>query len=187
MDFFLGEIRLFSFGVVPDGWSTCEGQTLPMSSNMALYSLLGTTYGGDGQTTFKLPDLRGRVPVGGPYAGTDAAHITSGKFGTAQGSETVTLTGAQLPAHTHLVQVQPTNPDGLAIKDSVPSTSTRQSSVPSGAPAAPNIFANLATPIQPLHPATVLATGGSAAHENRQPFMALNYCIAITGLYPARS
>ncbi len=161
---YLSEIRLFSFNFPPRGWALCNGQLLPIAQNQALFSLLGTMYGGDGRTTFGLPDLRGRTPI----------HVGDGFIqGQNGGQEAHTLTQGEMPAHNHGVMSSPTNGD-------VPS--------PAGAllGAASNVyrgFDNLTT----LHPATITNVGGSQAHENRQPFTVINLCIALQGIFPSRN
>lgn len=166
---FIGEIRLMSFGFAPRNWAQCNGQLLPINQNQALFSLLGTTYGGNGITTFALPDLRGRVPV---HAGNT---ISLGQRG---GAETVALTAAQLPAHRHALQS---------------TTDFANASVPGGAlPAAKarggiDVYVPAGSPLVPLNPAAVANTGGSQPHENRQPFETLNFCIALQGIFPSSS
>lgn len=170
-DPFLSEIRIFSFNFAPRGWALCNGQILNINQNNALYSLLSTMYGGDGKTTFALPDLRGRV------AKQISSSIPQGRLG---GSESVTLTVNQIPAHTHTVvgtSVAATSPiaDGL-----IPAVaSTRRGNIP-------NLYTTAGNMV-PLNPATVDAAGNSAQHNNCQPSLVLNFCIATTGIYPPRS
>jgi microcystin-dependent protein len=158
---FLGEIRPFAFGVVPRGWLACEGQTLPIQQNAALFSLLGVTYGGDGRTTFKLPDLRGRVPVG-------AGNIP---LGTAAGETAHALNTNETPAHTH--QVQAASAAGTL--------STLQGNYWAGA----MNYASAAD--SSMAPGTISASGGSLPHENMQPYAALSFCIATSGIFPSRN
>lgn len=170
---YIGEIRLFSFGYAPQGWATCDGQTLKIVQNQALYALLGTTYGGDGATTFKLPDLRGRTAL------HRSATFQEGKPG---GTETIALTTtAQLPAHTHALTA-------IAVAGS--------SNVPQG-----NLLATVqdvsgtkfayatakANPATTLAPGSLTSAGASGSHNNVQPSLAINYCIALTGYFPPRS
>jgi len=170
MDPYLGEIRCFAFGKIPEGWLPCNGQTLQIQQNTALFSLLGTHYGGDGVKTFCLPDLRGRVPVHINVA--DSLDI--GGFG---GTETVALTTTCLPQHTHLVAV----PDASATQV-----------VPTG-----HYLGNMAAPHQPYAPtsggtpvamssASISGAGMNNPHNNMQPFSVLNFCIATQGIYPPR-
>lgn len=189
-DWYLGEIRLFPYSQTPDGWLECAGQSLQTTQYQGLYSLLGFQYGGSG-STFNLPDLRGRVPVG--YgAMPDNTRIVTGTLtcGTKGGAETISLTTTQMPAHAHTYAAEPSNASSSALQSSVPSTSVRPSNAPAAAPPAPDLYATPTTPttLQPLIPASIVATGAGAAHENRQPFLPLRYCIAATsGSYPPRN
>lgn len=161
---FLGEIRLFPYGTVPNGWAPCQGQILAISQNQALFSLLGTAYGGNGQTTFGLPDLRGRVPV----------HPGSGiSPGTVGGEATHTLMTNEIPAHNHLVNASSAN----ASVGNVAPTSTWA-----------NPGANAYNPSgKVLMDARALATSGNGQpHPNMQPYLALQFCIATSGIYPSR-
>lgn len=158
---------MFGFNFAPRSWAFCDGQLLPISQNTALFSLLGTTYGGDGRTTFALPDLRGRVPL---HEGTGPG-LSSYLLGQKGGLENVTLTTAQIPAHTHSPQCSSDDPN-------------------SGSPA--NGFpAAVGTPIySTTQNASMGATGsagGSQSHENRPPYLALNFCIALQGIFPSRN
>lgn len=162
---FLGEIKIISWNFSPKGWAFCNGQFLPINQNQALFSLLGTMYGGNGQTTFALPDMRGRAPI----------HVGGGFIqGQAGGQEFHTVTQSEMPAHTHLVSAS-TNTTGA----------TNQ---PTG-----NIFAssNVASyqtsANNTLIPSEVSNVGGSQPHENRQPFLVLNYIIALQGIFPSRN
>lgn len=163
MEPFLGEIRLFSIGFTPKGWAACEGQLLPLKNNVALFSLLGTQYGGDGTTTFALPDLRGRVPVhcGSTY-----------KQGVAAGEATHTLTISEMPAHNHVI-----------LASTAPVNSTLVSGNTWGSFAAGyDVTPNIA-----MDPHAIAASGGNQPHNNMQPFLALNFCIAVQGLFPSRN
>jgi microcystin-dependent protein len=161
-DPFLGELRLMSFNFPPQGWAMCNGQFLPINQNQALFSLLGTMYGGNGQTTFALPDLRGRVPT----------HVGAGfTQGQAAGDETHTLSSQEMPAHTHSVNASSSagdaaNPGALA-----------QFSEGYAGPSS----------LTPLQPSTIMNVGGSQPHENRQPYLVLNWCIALIGIFPSRN
>jgi microcystin-dependent protein len=166
---FLAEIRVFPYNFAPRGWLACDGQLLPISQNTALFSLLGTTYGGDGRSTFALPDLRGRFPMGvGQGPG-----LSDRQLGELPGSETVVLTTAQMPAHNH----------GLRA------TSTANTSNPSGAALA-NVGTNGAayrTPgVLAASSSSLVSAGGNQPHENRQPALALIFCIATQGVFPPR-
>ena len=170
MDPFLGEIRAFSFGQVPKGWAACAGQMMSISQNQALFSLLGTYYGGDGVTTFALPDLRGRAPVGSGQ-GTSGTTLP---IGATLGSETVALTAAQIPSHTHAV---------LGI------TAAATTNVPTGAALAQTTDAEYAPPGGASMNAAAVSTGGGSGvgHNNMQPSLAVSWCIATSGIFPSRN
>jgi microcystin-dependent protein len=164
---FLAEIRLMSFGYAPRGWAMCNGQFLPINQNQALFSLLGTVYGGNGQTTFALPDLRGRVPI---HFGSEH---TLGEKG---GEQAHTLTISELPTHLHAENA--TNTDIAANRTAIPSNNFLG---PFN-----NLYAaggNLTT----LNPLTVGNSGGSQAHQNMQPFLTLTFCIALQGIFPSQN
>lgn len=170
---FLGEIRLFSFDFAPTGWTTCDGQTMQVNQNQALYSLLGQTYGGNGSTTFKLPDLRGRTTLH-----RSGAYVE----GAAGGSETVALTAtSQLPAHNHT----------LTANSAAGTTNSPQGNVPATVQDATNTkfvySATKASPAATLAAGALSQAGASAGHNNMQPSLTINYCIALTGYYPPRS
>jgi microcystin-dependent protein len=170
---FLAEIRPFGFNFAPRGWAQCDGQILPINQNQSLYSLLGTTYGGDGRTTFALPDLRGRLPL----------HDDGGSFrlGSKGGSETVTLTIAQIPPHIHPGR------DAKLRASSNPATATDPTG---GSVAAANVFST-DPPSEDINSDSYKDdwsnTGGGQAHDNLPPFMAINFCIALQGLFPPRN
>ncbi len=162
---FLASIQLFSFHFAPKGWAHCNGQLMPINQNQALFALLGTTYGGNGQTNFALPDMRGRVPV----------HAGVLPQGTAYGSSAVTLTQAQLAPHTHRPVAAPGR--GTAATPSAGGTwaaGTRAPLFTGGADSA-------------MAAGTVQSTGGSQPHNNRQPSLALNACIALQGIFPSQN
>jgi microcystin-dependent protein len=159
---FLGELKLMSFNFPPKGWAMCNGQLLAINQNQALFSLLGTMYGGNGQTTFALPDLRGRVPI----------HVGAGfNQGQAAGAEAQTVNIQQLPGHMHFVNASSSNGNGAN-----PGTLAQASNGYSGA-------SNLTT----LQQSTISNVGGSQPHENRQPYLVLNWCIALVGIFPSRN
>ena len=164
---FLAEIKLMSFSFAPRGWAMCNGQLLPINQNQALFALLGTTYGGDGRVTFALPDLQSRVPI---HAGAKHA------LGERGGELTHTLTRAEMPTHTHSVQASATATSGSATP------SGRFLGAAAGA-YRPPAGATLAT----LRPGAVTKVGGSLAHDNAQPFLTLNFCIALQGIFPSRN
>lgn len=165
-DPYIGEIRLLSFTFPPRGWALCSGQLLPINQNQALFSILGTQYGGDGVTTFALPDLRGRVPFH-----TDGGGI--GPVGTMVGEEAHTLTAAELPAHTHRMQAS------LATGTATVPTNGYPAVAPAAAYAPAANTAMLGT--------AVSSVGGSQPHENMPPFLALNFAIALQGVFPSRN
>ncbi len=158
---YLGEIRLVSFTFAPKGWALCNGQLLPISQNQALFSILGTTYGGDGRVNFALPNLQGRVPL---HTG---AGITLGQAG---GEAVHTLTVAELPAHTHTV---------VASLDQASAASPQGNLW-----ASPDAGDYLPTPDATLSAASLASTGGSQPHENRSPYTTLNFIIALQGVFP---
>ncbi len=161
---FLAEIRIMSFGFAPKGWAFCDGQLLPINQNQALFSLLGTTYGGDGRVNFALPDLRARVPI----------HVgSSHTLGERAGEQAHTLSVAELPSHTHQTFGSSSNADVVSLTDNV----VAQSSQLYGPPAQ----------LTGLDPSTNGARGGSQAHQNMQPFLTLSFCIALEGIFPSRN
>lgn len=172
MDPFIGEIRAFAFGVIPRGWHLCDGTSLPIVQNQALFALLGTRYGGNGTTTFQLPDLRGRVPL---CSGISPGGQTY-QVGDAGGSESVALTVDQVPPHTHT----------LACSNASAGTNAPSGAVPAMAASGTNIYADAATPALALAAGAVTTAGQGIAHNNMQPTLAVSFCIATGGLWPAR-
>ena len=162
---FLAEIKIISWNFSPKGWAFCNGQLLPINQNQALFSLLGTTYGGDGRVTFALPDFRGRIPI----------HVGQGLLeGQKSGEESHTVNTSEMPAHNHMVQAS-----GAAANKAVPTN---------------NFLANVSTKVYAgnanvttLHPTTITNVGGSQPHENRQPFLVLNFIIALQGIFPSQN
>lgn len=164
---FLSEIRIMSFGFAPRGWALCSGQLLFINQNQALFSLLGTTFGGNGQTNFALPDNRGRVPM----------HVGNGHtIGERAGTESVTLVTSQLPQHNHIV--------GAVSSGSVAGNSLNVTNNLLGSTTPSNLYTNSAGNTS-LNASTITSVGGSQAHENRQPFLTLNFCIALAGIFPS--
>jgi microcystin-dependent protein len=167
---FVGEIRMFGGNFAPQGWALCDGQLLPVSQNDALFSLLGTIYGGDGRTTFGLPDLRGRIPI---HAGQGPG-LGPYPLGAKGGAEAVTVTANQLPLHSHPVQASPAlatlgNPGGAVLAE------TRSD----------DLYLD-DVPAVDMAPTSVGAAGGSQPHTNLQPFLCVTFVIALFGIYPSR-
>lgn len=164
---YIGEVRMFGGNFAPRGWALCEGQLLPISEYEALFSLLGTTYGGDGQTTFGLPDLRGRIPV-------HPNNTTIGAGGKG-GSETVTLMTSQLPSHTHSVNAKSTDGDLEAPTNATWAASglAYYSDGTSGAPV-------------PMNTQAVSSVGGNQSHNNMMPSLTISFIISLYGVYPPR-
>lgn len=166
---FVGEIRMFAGNFAPRGWAFCDGQLLAVSQNDALFSLLGTIYGGDGRTTFGLPDLRGRVPI---HAGQGPG-LSSRRLGAKAGAENVTLTVNQLPSHSHAFRGSSNLATGTSPQNSVLGRS-------SGSLYARDPFvANMSSQ-------SITHVGGSRSHTNLQPFLCINFIIALVGIYPSR-
>jgi microcystin-dependent protein len=171
---YLGQIKIVGFNFAPRGWAKCDGQILPINVNQSLYSLLGTVYGGDGVTTFALPDMRGRAPVHVGY-GFNTASFSQGERG---GQEGHTLSTAELPQHTHNAQVKAGH---YAVTVDNPEDHYL------GSPANPvKMFANEHQTTMSPSAATVHPVGSNQAHHNMQPYQVLNYIIALQGLYPPR-
>lgn len=169
-DPFVAEIRIFPFNFAPTGWAFCNGQIMPISQNTALFSLLGTTYGGDGKSTFALPDLQGRAPMH-PGQGAGFSLRDLGEVG---GSETVTLQTSEIPAHAH--SLSSTNEDGN-------NTSPGGRYYGRGNALYRNPSGQT---LVPMAPQMVAPTGGDAPHNNMQPYLTLSFCIALQGVFPPR-
>jgi len=167
-DPFIGEIKPVAFNFPPRGWAFCEGQLLPINQNQALFSLLGTTYGGNGQTTFALPDLRGRVPIG---SGTGPG-LSPKNLGERAGAESITLLQTEIPAHTHTVRCA-----GAAT------TQAAAGNVPA-VHQSHNIYAP--TGAETFAADAVGITGGSQPHDNMAPYLTIGYAIALQGIFPSR-
>ena len=179
MDEYMGIVKIFGGNFAPQGWMFCDGSLLAISQYDALYTLLGTTYGGDGISTFGLPDLRSRIPLGGGQGAAPGTQPIG--LGEMQGEEMHTLTSQELPTHNHYVLVSDTNSSqSAATGNSIMST---QGSTASGSFVGTAGFNN-ATPNVALNQATIGPAGGAQPHENRQPYLAVNYVICVEGLYP---
>jgi microcystin-dependent protein len=168
---YVGEIRMFAGNFAPAGWMFCEGQTLPISENETLFNLIGTTYGGDGQETFQLPNLQSRVPI----------HMGQGPDGTtyqlaeAAGTESVTLTTQQIPSHTHPLIGSTNTANAQATTSNVTAKST-----------AVDLYINT-VPGDPLSNQAITPAGGSQPHENCQPFLCINFIISLFGVFPTQT
>jgi microcystin-dependent protein len=163
---FLAEVRLFGFNFAPRGWALCDGQILPINQNQSLYSLLGTTYGGDGRTSFALPDLRGRTPI----------HVGSGyPQGQKEGEQTHTISAAEMPVHTH------------AVRGTSEDANKKEPGGNVWAAQATGTSYGTASPNTSLASTSISNVGGGQAHENMQPYLTLNFAIALQGIFPSRN
>jgi microcystin-dependent protein len=165
---YIGEIRMFAGNFAPAGWMFCEGQLLPISENDALFTLIGTTYGGDGQSTFALPDLRGRIPV---HQGNGVTLAETG------GAEEVTLTVQQTPTHSHPMMASSDPAATTQPQNSVPATTQAATITPYGTD----------RPMTTLHQAAISPTGGSQPHTNFQPYLCINFIISLFGIFPTQN
>ena len=166
---FIGEIRMFGGNFAPVGWAFCNGQLMSISQNDALFSLIGTTYGGDGQQTFGLPDLQGRIPVN---------QGTGFSLGQTGGTETVTLTTQQIPSHTHPPQCKSTGGELGSPQNAVWAASTANQTIYSDAAPTPSLTMNSTT---------MANDGGNQPHDNMMPFLAVSFIIALEGIYPSQN
>ena len=173
MDPFVAEIRIFPFNFAPKGWAFCDGQILPISQNTALFSLLGTTYGGDGKSNFALPNLQGTVPM---HPGQGPG-LSLHDLGESSGSDTVTLLATEMPVHSHVMQAA--NQPG---EDATPGGESLGRSV-----GASLYQTGVANNLVSLAPQSVGVIGGGLPHNNLQPYLTLTFCIALQGIFPARS
>ena len=168
---FIGEIRMFAGNFAPRGWAFCDGELLAVSQNDALFSLLGTIYGGDGRTTFGLPDMRGRIPI---HAGHGPG-LSNRRLGAKGGEEKVTLTVNQLPSHGHEVSAS-----AASASSGNPSNNVSANTAPT------NIYSTALAVPQTMNSAAVSATGGSRSHTNLMPALCIHFIIALVGIYPSR-
>jgi microcystin-dependent protein len=163
---FLSEIRIMSFGFPPKGWALCDGQLLPINQNQALFSLLGTTYGGDGRVNFGLPDLRSRVPI----------HMGSGHtLGERGGEQAHTLSISEIPTHTHVLQGTSNTGSLIIAAGNLLGTSPAQE------------YQTPDSNLVAMNPGSIQNVGGSQAHLNMQPFLVLNFSIALQGIFPSQT
>ncbi len=167
---YLSQISLFAFGFAPKNWALCNGQLLPIAQNQALFSLLGTQYGGDGVRTFALPDLRGRTPM---HASTTYPS------GVALGAEAVSLNVTQMPPHSHTLLAGSDLANANLPTGALPAAKPRGGVTMYAAP-------DPANTVQ-MHPASISASGGSQPHDNMQPYLTMNFAIALAGIYPSRN
>jgi microcystin-dependent protein len=177
---FMGQVEIFSFNFAPKGWTLCNGQLLPINQNQALFSLLGTTYGGDGRVNFALPDMRSRIPVS---MGTNV-------IGTAAGTESVTLSLSTMTQHTHQMVADGTTPASSNTSSPGASGTTvlgnSGGTQSPGAPFTVGIY-NSGSPGNTLAPGVISNTGGGQAHTNIQPYLTLNFSIALQGIFPSQN
>ena len=177
---FLSEIRIMSFGFAPQGWTLCNGQLLPINQNQALFSLLGTTYGGDGRVNFGLPNLQGRTPI----------HMGSGHtLGEVGGEQAHTVKISELPTHVHTMSgvaqtIAATNANSLGQGKAL---AQGIAALPNSQTTPVNIYSTTTTNLAPLSPSAIGNTGGSQAHLNMQPFLTLTFSIALQGIFPSQN
>lgn len=177
---YMGELRIMSFNFAPKYWAQCNGQLLSIQQNQALFSLLGTTYGGNGTTTFALPDLRTLVP----------AHLSSSyPQGAVVGEYSHTLIQTEMPQHLHFLKADATHAGDTNVATAATGNSFGQTygKPSSGAPISFNMYSTTLSPAAPMAPQALGIAGGSQPHENRQPFLVLNICIALQGIFPSRN
>ncbi len=190
MDGFIGEIRPFAFGFVPQAWLPCSGQLLSIQQYTALYAVIGTIYGGNGTTNFQLPNLMGITPLGSGTSPTTGTWPIGGQTG----SETVTLTQSQIPVHNHTVVMEVVKSDFQANTTAAPAvgsswlTHPMQMSGDGSATVFPNFTPSASGNLDTtLNPSTIGMSGGNTGHENRQPYLAIQFCICNDGLFPTRN
>jgi microcystin-dependent protein len=182
-DPFVAEVRLFPYNFAPLGWAACDGQLLPIAQNTALFSLIGTMYGGDGKTTFGLPDLRGRVPV---QAGQGAG-LSNYDQGQTGGADTVTLALAQIPSHSHAVQALSSGGSATATSSPAPNTSFGPSQARAVSTGYVTPSSGSVPPTATMSASAIAPSGGSLPHNNLSPYLTLTFCIALQGIFPPRA
>jgi microcystin-dependent protein len=173
-DPFVAEIRIFPFNFAPKGWAFCAGQLMPISQNTALFSLLGTTYGGDGKSTFALPDMQGNAPMH-PGQGPGLSLHDLGETG---GSPTVSLLESEIPSHPHIMR---------AASDAADNNSPQNNTAAPPAGRGNNLYITANTPLSAMNPQALTPSGGDQPHNNMQPYLTLNFCIALQGVFPPRT
>lgn len=181
-EFFIGQIMMTGFSFAPKYFAQCNGQLLPINQNQALFSLLGTRFGGDGKTTFGLPDMRGRASMGYGPSADPGWQPPAAPMGQAAGAEAVSLVAANLPAHTHLMDCSSGNGDNR-----VPTGRLFANNVVSPGPGTAHALYAAPGATVSLSPSTVANSGGGQAHPNLQPYTTINFCIALSGIFPSRS
>jgi microcystin-dependent protein len=169
---FIAEIRPFGFNWAPRGWALCDGQLLPIAQNQSLFAVIGTIYGGDGRTTFALPDLRGRVPV---HRGSGAG-LSPVSLGVRDGEESVVLPLEAMPAHTH----------GINASADAANSNLAESRVLADPGAGKNLYGPEGNTVS-MSANSIAGVGGGQAHDNMQPYLSINYCIALQGIFPSRN
>lgn len=180
-EFFIGQVMMAGFGFAPKFWALANGQLLPINQNQALFSLLGTQYGGNGTTNFALPDLRSRTPIGYASSVDPSWQPPSVQIGEASGVENVTLLSTNLPAHTHNVNATTAAGDNRSPIGRIYATSANAGGSP------PNLYASSNTALVPMNQQTVAPAGGNQPHPNLQPYSVINFCIALSGIFPSRN
>ena len=174
-DFFIGQVMMTGFNFAPKFWALCNGQLLPINQNQALFSLLGTQYGGNGTTNFALPDLRSRTPIGYASSVDPSWQPPSVQIGQASGVENVTLLSTNLPGHVHSANASTANGTTRNPNNGIYASTTVA------------LHAAATGPLVPLNPATVIPAGGNQPHPNLQPYSVINFCIALSGIFPSRN
>ena len=172
-DQFVAEIRIFPFNFPPTGWAFCDGQIMPISQNTALFALLGTTYGGDGKSTFALPGMQGNAPMQ-PGQGQG---LSLRDLGEESGAESITLLVSEIPFHNHT----------LMVSSEISDVQTPTASTALGRSGGGNAWTSTVANVVQLAPQALAAAGGSLPHNNMQPYLTLNFCIALQGIFPQRS
>ena len=171
---FIGEIKIFAGSFAPRGYAFCDGQLLPINQNTALFSILGTTYGGDGRTTFGLPDLRGRIPM---HPGHGPG-LSQRRLGERAGQESVTLSESQMPVHAHSAQGTQETADSNSPMNALWATTQGNGK---------KLYDGSPTPNAAMNPGAIGNSGGGQGHENKQPYLCVNFIIALQGVFPSRN